>query len=186
MQGPVYGISTNETELHSDLRTSFHYDDVFGTVLNRFITQAVVGVPLTVYGGGGQTRGYLNLRDSLRCIELAMESPPDQGEMRIMNQFTEIFSVNQLAELVARAWSDRIGQRAEIQHIKNPRREDEEHFYKAEHEALEALGLEPTSLDGDVLDGMLAEVTKAGDQVNTSWILPRVTWRDGWGRSELS
>ena len=107
MQGPVYGISTSETDIHSDLCTSFHYDDIFGTVLNRFLTQVVAGVPITIYGEGGQTRGYLNINDTIQCVELAINNPANKGELRILNQFTETFSVMQLAKLVnqhRKAW----------------------------------------------------------------------------------
>src|SRR5207302_9459050 len=92
-QGVVYGIATDETELHPELRTSFHYDAVFGTALNRFCAQAVAGVPLTVYGAGGQKRGFLNIRDTLECVRLAAENPAERGEVRVFNQFTEVFSV---------------------------------------------------------------------------------------------
>ena len=100
MQGPVYGLSTEETELHPELAPNFHYDDIFGTVVNRFLVQAVAGLPLTVYGKGGQIRGYLNLRDTLQCIALAAANPPGKGQLRILNQFTETFSVNELAERI--------------------------------------------------------------------------------------
>ena len=103
MQGPVYGISTSEADHDRRLMPNFHYDDIFGTVVNRFLVQGVAGIPLTVYGGGGQTRGYLNLNDTLQCIELAADNPPQPGELRIMNQFTETFSVNELAERVVEA-----------------------------------------------------------------------------------
>ena len=102
MQGPVYGLSTDEADLHPMLVPNFHYDDIFGTVVNRFLVQAVAGIPLTVYGKGGQTRGYLNLRDTLQCIALAAAHPAKKGELRILNQFTETFSINQLAERVQR------------------------------------------------------------------------------------
>ena len=102
-QGVVYGIETDETNLHPELATSFHYDHVFGTVLNRFCTQAVAGIPLTVYGKGGQKRGFLNIRDTLQCVELAVHNPAEEGKCRIFNQFTEIFSINELANLVQSA-----------------------------------------------------------------------------------
>ncbi len=102
MQGPVYGLSTDEADLHPKLAPNFHYDDIFGTVVNRFLVQAVAGVPLTVYGKGGQVRGYLNLRDTLQCIALAASNAPGKGELRILNQFTETFSINQLADRVRR------------------------------------------------------------------------------------
>ena len=99
-QGIVYGHETEETGLHPDLATRFDYDGVFGTVLNRFCVQAVTGHPLTVYGSGGQTRGMLNILDTLACVELALDHPADRGEFRVFNQFTESFSVREMAEMV--------------------------------------------------------------------------------------
>ena len=105
-QGVVYGIQTDETELDDRLLTRFDYDEVFGTALNRFCVQAVIGHPLTVYGKGGQTRGYLNIVDTLQCVELAVRNPAERGEMRVFNQFTESFSILELAELVQKAGSE--------------------------------------------------------------------------------
>src|SRR5580658_558531 len=102
MQGPVYGLSTDESELDERLLPNFHYDDIFGTVINRFLVQAVAAIPLTVYGKGGQTRGYLNIRDTLQCIRLAAAKPAAKGELRIFNQFTETFSVLDIAERIKR------------------------------------------------------------------------------------
>src|SRR5207253_9837013 len=102
-QRVVYGVETEESAEHDRLITRFDYDEYFGTVLNRFCVQAVIGHPLTVYGGGGQTRGLLNIRDTLQCVELAADNPPEPGEFRVFNQFTEHFSVRELAELVAAA-----------------------------------------------------------------------------------
>ena len=99
-QGVVYGIETDETARDERLVTRFDYDATFGTVLNRFCVQAVIGHPLTVYGEGGQTRGFLNIRDTIQCVELAAANPADRGEFRVFNQFTEQFSVAELAELV--------------------------------------------------------------------------------------
>src|SRR5277367_1437993 len=99
-QGIVYGHETEETVLHPELATRLDYDGVFGTVLNRFCVQAVTGHPLTVYGSGGQTRGMLNILDTLACVELAVNNPPDKGEFRVFNQFTETYSVRQLARMV--------------------------------------------------------------------------------------
>ena len=101
MQGPVYGINSAETSSDSSLFNSFYYDSIFGTVFNRFMVQAVAGVPLTVYGKGEQQRGYIHLTDSMRCIELAMQNPPAKNQMNIYNQFTEVFTVNDLAQVVA-------------------------------------------------------------------------------------
>ena len=177
MQGPVYGISTPESDLHDDLLPNFHYDDIFGTVINRFVVQAVAGVPLTIYGEGGQTRGYLNLVDTLQCIRLALGSPPAPGEMRILNQFTETFSVNELAERVRDA-SAAIGLGVEIAHIPNPRKEKEEHYYNPMHSQFKDLGLSPCLLSNEVLAGMLKMVTRFKKNIETDKIQPRVSWRD--------
>jgi len=142
MQGPVYGLTTDENEADERLFPFFNYDELFGTVLNRFIVQAVAGHPLTVYGKGGQVRGYLNIRDTLQCVRLSLENPPPGGELRIFNQFVETFSVNQLAEKVQQVGS-RMGLSVRISHVENPRKESEEHYYNPTHTGLLELGLEP-------------------------------------------
>ncbi|HTZ08219.1 MAG TPA: NAD-dependent epimerase/dehydratase family protein, partial [Acidimicrobiales bacterium] len=124
-QGVVYGQETDETTMHPELATRFDYDAVFGTVLNRFCVQAVVGHPLTVYGKGGQTRGMLDIRDTLACVELALLHPAAEGEFRVFNQFTESFSVMQMAQMVAEAYPGE----AVIEHVTDPRVEKEEHYY---------------------------------------------------------
>lgn len=176
MQGPAYGLSTPETALHPDLRPFFNYDDIFGTVLNRFLVQAVAGVPLTVFGRGNQTRGYLHLQDTIQCIELALDHPVAPGELRILNQFTELFTVNQLAEKVQRVGRS-LGLKVEIDHIENPRVEAEEHYYNPVHTGLLELGLKPHYLTDEVLAHMLHEVMPYRDQIDTAKILPRVSWR---------
>jgi UDP-sulfoquinovose synthase len=176
MQGPVYGISTDEADLDPRLMPNFHYDDIFGTVVNRFLVQAVAGVPLTVYGKGGQTRGYLHIRDTLQCIALAAAKPPQEGELRILNQFTETFSVNQLAERVRRVGNE-MGLRVEVQNLDNPRKEMEEHYYNPAHHGLLELGLEPHFMTDDVLAGMLEQVLRRRDRIVVDRILPRVRWR---------
>ena len=175
MQGPVYGISTDEADLDERLAPNFHYDDVFGTVLNRFLVQAVSGIPLTVYGKGGQTRGFLNLRDTLQCIELAMTKPPAKGELRILNQFTETFSVNDLAEIVSRVGKE-LGLGVEVQTLSNPRKESEEHYYNPKFSGLFELGLEPHYMTDDVVAGMLERLMPHRDQVDPDKIMPRVRW----------
>ncbi len=175
MQGPVYGLETSESILSDDLLPHFHYDDIFGTVLNRFLTQAVAGVPLTVYGRGGQTRGYLNLIDTLQCVQLATSAPPSRGELRILNQFTETFSVNDLAERVRLA-GKLVGLEVQLANIPNPRTEKEEHYYNPAHSGLTDLGLEPHPLTDDVLVAMLAKVGQYKDRIDRSKILPRVSW----------
>ena len=175
MQGPVYGISTPEIDLHPDLGTSFHYDDIFGTLVNRFVVQAVAGVPLTVFGKGGQTRGYLNLNDTLQCVTLAVESPVDAGELRILNQFTETFSVNDVAAITKRV-GDELGLDVQVESIENPRKEPEDHYYNPAHSGLIELGLQPTFLTDDVMRGMLELVLAHREAIDTSRIFPRVKW----------
>ena len=174
-QGVVYGIETDETLLDDRLATSFHYDEVFGTALNRFCVQAVAGIPLTVYGRGGQTRGFLNIRDTLRCVELALVNPPHAGEYRVFNQFTETFSVLQLAEMV-KAQSEKLGFKVEINHLKNPRVEAEQHYYNPIHRKLSDLGLQPRLLSDELVQSMVKRVRDHGARVKRDIILPRVTW----------
>jgi UDP-sulfoquinovose synthase len=175
MQGPVYGLATPETDLDERLLPNFHYDDIFGTVVNRFLVQAVAGVPLTVYGGGGQTRGYLNLNDTLQCVELAIVKPPARGELRILNQFTETFTVNELAERVAAA-ARSLGLEVRIKPIVNPRKEREQHYYCPAHSGLIELGLEPHPMSEEVLVAMLEKVRRYADRIDRARILPRVRW----------
>jgi UDP-sulfoquinovose synthase len=175
-QGVVYGMNTDETELHPELGTSFHYDAVFGTALNRFCVQAVAGVPLTVYGAGGQRRGFLNIRDTLECVRLAAENPAEAGEYRVFNQFTEVFSVRELAEIVCEA-AHHLGMKAEIDHIDNPRVEAEEHYYKPKNEQLLDLGLEPRLLSEELVQTMLSRITRSADRIDRATILPQVKWR---------
>jgi UDP-sulfoquinovose synthase len=176
MQGPVYGLSTDEADMHPQLMPNFHYDDIFGTVVNRFLVQAVAGIPLTVYGKGGQVRGYLNLRDTLQCVALAAANPPAKGELRILNQFTETFSVNALAERVQRV-AGRMGLAVDITHIDNPRKELEEHYYNPVHHGLLDLGLKPHVMTDDVIAAMLEQVRAHRDRIVVDRILPRVRWR---------
>ena len=176
-QGVVYGITTDETELHPELRTGFHYDAVFGTALNRFCVQAVSGVPLTVYGAGGQKRGFLNIRDTLECVRLAVENPAEAGEFRVFNQFTEVFSVLQLAEMV-RSAAAKHGFDAPIQHVENPRVEAEEHYYNPRNDALLALGLKPRLLSEELLETMLMTIAESAERIDRATIMPRVRWRE--------
>jgi UDP-sulfoquinovose synthase len=176
MQGPVYGLATNEANMNELLIPNFHYDDIFGTVVNRFMVQAVAGVPLTVYGKGGQTRGYLNLIDTINCIELALNNPVAFGTMRILNQFTEQFSVNEIAEKVMSVGNS-MGLNVSINHIDNPRKEKEEHYYNAKHSGLLELGLEPNYMTDDVIANMLQTVLRYKDRIDTKKIMPRVVWK---------
>lgn len=175
MQGPVYGLSTKESDLDERLLPNFHYDDIFGTVVNRFLVQAVAGIPLTVYGKGGQIRGYLNLRDTLQCIELACSNPVEPGELRIFNQLTETFSVNELADKVQAA-GKAIGLDVAVKSIPNPRKEAEDHYYNPAYTGLMELGLEPNYMTEEVLGGMLDFIMRYKDQIDHSKIMPRVVW----------
>jgi UDP-sulfoquinovose synthase len=177
-QGVVYGIETDETAQDERLMTRFDYDEVFGTVLNRFCVQAVIGRPLTVYGKGGQTRGFLNIRDTLQCVELAVETPADAGEFRVFNQFTEQFSVGQLAELV-RESAGELDIDVEIEHLDNPRVEAEEHYYNAVHEKLLGLGLDPSLLGDELVRSMLKAIESHRDRIDESVIEPHTSWKSG-------
>jgi UDP-sulfoquinovose synthase len=176
MQGPVYGISTKEADLDPRLVPNFNYDDIFGTVVNRFMVQAVAGIPLTVYGGGGQTRGYLNLKDTLQCVMLAAQNPADEGELKVFNQLTETFSVNELAEKV-HSVGNGMGLNVEIKSIENPRKEMEEHYYNPTHSGLVELGLEPHFMTEDVVSSMLERIIESKDRIVKDRILPRVKWK---------
>lgn len=175
MQGPVYGIFTAETGHDDRLLPFFNYDEIFGTVLNRFVVQAAAGYPLTVFGKGGQTRGFLNIKDTLNCIRLSLENPPDPGELRIFNQFTETFSVNELADKVKTAAAD-FGLNVRIQHLENPRIEAEEHYYNPKHTALMELGLTPHYLDDRTLAEMIRFVMRHKDRIKTDQIFRQVKW----------
>jgi UDP-sulfoquinovose synthase len=175
MQGPVYGLSTAEADTDARLVPNFHYDDIFGTVVNRFLVQAVAGIPLTVYGKGGQTRGFLNLTDTLQCVELAMDNPPLPGELRILNQFTEQFTVNDLAQKIQKV-GNTLGLHVTIDNIANPRKELEEHYYNAKHHGLIELGLQPRLLTDDVIESMLRKVIAYKSEIDARKIMPRVKW----------
>ena len=181
-QGIVYGIETDETALDEALVTRFDYDEVFGTVLNRFCVQAVIGHPLTVYGDGGQTRGFLNIRDTLQCVELTANNPPQGGEYRVFNQFTQQFSVAELAELVEDAGSD-LGYEVTIDRVGNPRVEAQRHYYKPAHRKLLDLGLQPHLLSEELVESILVTVERYKDRVIERAIPPCTRWSpDGRGR----
>jgi UDP-sulfoquinovose synthase len=174
-QGVVYGIRTDETTLDERVCTRFDYDEVFGTVLNRFCVQAVVGHPLTVYGKGGQTRGFLNIIDTLQCVRLAVENPAAAGEFRVFNQFTEQFSVNELAELVRRV-GEGMGINVSVESVPGPRIEAEEHYYNAAHTKLVELGLQAHPLTDEVVSHMLETVARYKDRILVGPIAPKTRW----------
>ena len=175
-QGIVYGIDTDETILHPELLTSFHYDHVFGTALNRFCTQAVAGIPLTVYGKGGQKRGFLNIRDTLQCIKLAVDNPVKAGEFRVFNQFTEVLSVAELAETVKKA-AQTLGLPVTVKKIENPRVEKEEHYYNPSNESLLKLGLKPTLLSHELIHSMMGKIKDAREHIEYDIIHPTIKWK---------
>jgi UDP-sulfoquinovose synthase len=172
----VYGTVTNEVGRNESLVNRFDYDEVFGTALNRFCVQAAIGHPITVYGKGGQTRGFLDIRDTVRCIELACLNPAVHGEFRVFNQFTEQFSVLELATMVQKA-GKKLGLNVTVEHLPDPRVEAEEHYYNAKHTKLTDLGLEPHLLSHSLLDSLLNIAVQYRDQIDTSLLLPRVNWR---------
>lgn len=175
-QGVVYGIETDEMASAPERCTSFHYDDVFGTALNRFCVQAVVSKPITVYGKGAQQRAFLNIRDTLRCVELACINPAEAGELRIFNQFTEVFSIGELATTVAEA-ANRLGWTTMIEHLDNPRVEAAKHYYNPKAEKLLRLGLKPRLLGEELIESMLKTIDQHRDRVDASVLNPRVSWR---------
>jgi len=177
-QGVVYGVHTDETALHPQLATRFDYDDVWGTVLNRYCVEAAINHPLTVYGKGGQTRGFLDIRDTLRCVELAIDHPAGDGEYRVFNQFTEQFTVLELANMVADA-ARKLGWDPIIENVANPRVELEEHYYNAKHTRLLDLGLRPHLLSETLIDGLLETVQRHGDAVRRRLLYPGHDWRHG-------
>ena len=175
MQGPVYGIETEESSIDQRLRTFFNYDEIFGTIVNRFITQAIVGYPLTVYGKGGQTRGYLNLKDTLQCVHKSEQTPAKQGELRIFNQMMETFSANDLAEKTARVGQS-LGYDVQIEHLENPRKEMEEHYYNPTYQGLIEIGVEPHYLTDEVMADIFRSVAQYKDQIRKDIIFRGIKW----------
>ena len=175
-QGVVYGLNTEETLKDPVLVNRLDYDAIFGTALNRFITQAAIGHDITVYGAGGQTRGYLNIKDTVRCVEIAAENPADRGEFRVFNQFTESYSVLELAERVKKV-AKGLDIDVEVSNVENPRVEKEEHYYNAINTALIDLGLEPHLLTDEVLEEILTYSLQHKDRIIVDNVLPTVTWK---------
>lgn len=176
MQGPVYGVFTEETERDSRLLPIFSYDEVFGTLLNRFIVQAVAGYPLTVYGKGNQTRGFLNIKDTMQCVYLSATKPADRGELRVFNQLTEPFSVNELAARVKEA-GNRLGYNVTINNIENPRVEQEDHYYNVKYTGLLDLGLKPHYLTDKILEDLFTVTAKYKDRINKDAFFKGISWK---------
>jgi UDP-sulfoquinovose synthase len=175
-QGVVYGVLTEETGMDEMLINRLDYDGIFGTALNRFCIQAAIGHPLTVYGKGGQTRGFLDIRDTVRCVELAIANPAEPGQFRVFNQFTEQFSVGDLAMMVKKA-GIAMGLDVEVNHLDNPRVELEQHYFNPKNTKLLDLGLQPHYLSDSLLDSLLHFASKYKHRVDMKQILPKVSWR---------
>ena len=175
-QGVVYGVLTDQTAMDELLINRLDYDEVFGTALNRFCIQAAIGHPLTVYGSGGQTRGFLDIRDTVRCMEIAVANPAAEGEFRVFNQFTEQFSVLDLAMMVKKSGED-AGMKVELDHVRNPRVEKETHYYNAKNTQLRDLGLVPHCLSESLLTSLLQFAIRYKDRVDRTQIMPTVTWK---------
>lgn len=172
MQGVVYGTRIDAMSDDPRLRTRFDFDGVFGTVINRFCAQAVIGAPITPYGAGHQKRGFLPLCDSMQCLTLLLDNPPEPGEHRQVNQIEGVYEIGSLAHLVA----DKTG--GKVQHIKNPRKELEDHEYEVDHDTLTAMGYLPTSGMDTQLEQILADLKQHKDRIEEcrSAITPTVTW----------
>lgn len=175
-QGVVYGVETEETKMDRRLATRFDYDQIYGTVLNRFCAQAVIGYPLTIYGRGGQTRGYINIQDTMNCIDIAVKHPAKQGEYRVFNQFVETFSVSQLAKIVERCVK-KLGLDVTIDHLSNPRVEREKHYYNAVNTSLLKLGLHPHYLEDTVLVSIMKKALEFSGRIDKKILKPSVNWR---------
>jgi UDP-sulfoquinovose synthase len=175
MQGPVYGIETKDSVIDDRLKTIFNYDEIFGTIVNRFIVQAIVDYPLTVYGKGGQTRGYLNINDTLQCVHMSEKTPAKKGELRIFNQIMETFTANELAEKVRRVGNN-LGYDVKINHLENPRKEAEEHYYNPTYQGLIDIGVTPHYLTNEVMEGMFRIVEKYKDNIRKDVIFKGITW----------
>jgi UDP-sulfoquinovose synthase len=170
MQGIVFGLNYWDDEL-----TRFDYDQYFGTVINRFCAQAIAGIPLTVYGEGGQKRGFLPLSDSIKCLTLAIENPPKRGEYRVFNQFAQIHSILDIASTVYSV-SRGMDINVEIELLENPRKELENHSYVSKTDKLEALGYNPVWFFKDEIVKLLEAVKPFKDRIDTSNILPTTRW----------
>lgn len=175
MQGPVYGVETDESLVDERLKTIFNYDELFGTIINRFVTQAVKGYPLTVYGKGGQTRGFLNIKDTLQCVHAAERNPAEKGEMKIFNQIMETFSVNELAVLT-KSIGDELGFNVRVESVENPRIELEEHYYNPVYQGLVELGVKPHLLTREMMVSMFNEVAKHQANIREDVIFNGVRW----------
>ena len=173
-QGIVWGTQTPQTVRDERLINRFDYDGDYGTVLNRFLMQAAIGHPLTVHGTGGQTRAFIHIRDTVRCIQIALENPPKRGDqVKVFNQVTETYRVRDLAELISKLTG------VEIANLPNPRVEAAENELNVDREKFQALGLNPTLLSEGLLEESRDIATKYRDRADTTKIIARSVWRQG-------
>ena len=177
-QGFVYGISTKEIDLDYDnLSTAFHYDSIFGTIINRFITQLATERDMTVYGKGNQKRAFLNIIDTINCVKIASNNPPKGGEFRVFNQFSEFSSLNEISKRIeSYATANKI--KSKISHIKNPRIEDEDHYYNPKNTSLISLGLKPIIMNNQQIEKIYKVVKKNQDRVNLDTLNPDINWKN--------
>jgi len=175
MQGPVFGVKIYEMNGDERLLTRFDYDEVFGTVINRFCAQAVYGHPLTVYGKGGQTRGYLPLRESMFCINAIIENPPEAGKYRTLNQFARTYTINDLASIVQAA-GKKYDLFIDIKHYENPRKELETHYYNPHRQGLLDLGYKPTMDITEDVTKLIGDLLPYSDRIKEHLVIPRTRW----------
>ena len=175
-QGFVYGISTKEIDLdYENLATSFHYDSIFGTVINRFISQVASNIDMSVYGKGTQKRAFLNLIDTINCVKIAANNQPKKGEFRVFNQFTDFKSLNEMAEVIIKS-SKNLGIKAKAKKIKNPRKEMEEHYYNPKNTSLISLGLKPIKFNENTIETDIKLITKYKKNIDQEYFMPTVKW----------
>lgn len=175
MQGVLFGVKVTGDETDAEI-TRFDYDEYFGTVINRFCTQALIDHPLTVYGKGCQQRGFLPLKDSIQCLTIAVDNPPAKGEYRTWNQFENVYSINFLADMVCRCTID-LGIHASINHISNPRTESDDHYYNPTCKTLFDLGYKPTTDIENEIRNLLTDILPYKDRVIKEVIMPKTTWK---------
>ena len=193
MQGVVYGTRTREIT-KTGLFTRFDIDEVWGTALNRFCAQAIAGLPITPYGKGGQTRGFLSLEDSITCLDIAISNPPESGEYRVFNQFDEHYSVMELAHMVKEVYEKEFGNDAVIKSVPNPRVEAEEHYYNPAHERLAKLGYRRSKELREETSIMLQDLEKFKGRIENlkEVISPKTFWKesksslDSSGKAQVS
>jgi len=177
MQGVVFGTRIDEMGDDERLLTRLDFDQAFGTAINRFCCQAVIGHPLTVYGLGSQRRGFLTLKDSMQCLTLALENPPSVGEYRVFNQFAQVYSIVELALKVQKV-ARKLGLNVAIRHLENPRYELEEHYYQPEHQHLLDLGYHPSQDTEAEIYLMLQDLVRHCDriQMKKEILIPEYHW----------